>query len=51
MGKVVFILDIALFVLFSILISLRFYWNNGALKKSLHHPHESFYFEIGRAHV
>jgi len=43
-GKVVFILDIVLFVLFSFLISLRFYFNKGALKKSLHHPHESFYF-------
>ncbi|KAK5079340.1 hypothetical protein LTR64_002237 [Lithohypha guttulata] len=43
-GKVVFILDLVLFVLFSILISLRFYLNRGAFRKSLYHPHESFFF-------
>jgi len=43
-GKVVFIIDLVLFVLFSILISLRFHLVKGALRKSLHHPHESFFF-------
>ncbi|KAK5943136.1 hypothetical protein PMZ80_004142 [Knufia obscura] len=43
-GKMVFILGMVLFVLFSIWICLLFYINKGALKKSLHHHHESFYF-------
>lgn len=43
-GKVFFILDLILFISFSILITLRFCLNNGALSRSLHHGHESFYF-------
>lgn len=43
-GKVVFILDLVLFVTFTILITTRFYLNRGSLKRSLHHPHESFFF-------
>lgn len=43
-GKVFFILDLVLFVLFSCLISFRFIMNPSALKRSLHHPHESFFF-------
>lgn len=43
-GKVVFIIDLVLFISFTILITMRFGMNRGALTKSLHHPHESFYF-------
>lgn len=43
-GKVIFILDLVLFVLFSILITIRFSLNKGSLAKSLRHPHESFFF-------
>lgn len=43
-GKIFFILDIVLFLLFSCLISLRFIIKPSALKLSLHHPHESFFF-------
>lgn len=43
-GKIVFIIDLILFVTFSIFIALRFYLNKGALKRSLHHPHEGFFF-------
>ncbi|KAF2030890.1 C4-dicarboxylate transporter/malic acid transport protein-like protein [Setomelanomma holmii] len=43
-GKVFFILDICLFLLFSACITYRFATNKGSLKRSLHHPHESFFF-------
>ncbi|KAJ9496263.1 hypothetical protein H2202_008221 [Exophiala xenobiotica] len=43
-GKVVFIIDLVLFITFTVLITMRFCMNRGALTKSLHHPHESFYF-------
>lgn len=43
-GKVVFIIDLILFVAFTILIATRFYLNKGALAQSLSHPHESFFF-------
>jgi hypothetical protein len=43
-GKVVFIIDIILFVAMCILISTRFILNPRAFTKSLHHPFESFYF-------
>lgn len=43
-GKIVFILDILLFLLFSACITYRFIHNRGSLKLSLHHPHESFFF-------
>jgi tellurite resistance protein TehA-like permease len=43
-GKVVFIIDIVLFVTLCILVSVRFTLNPRALAKSLHHPLESFYF-------
>ncbi|KAI1875361.1 hypothetical protein JX265_004419 [Neoarthrinium moseri] len=44
-GKVFFVLDLALFVLFSALITARFLMHPSALKTSLHHPHE------GHSHV
>lgn len=43
-GKVFFIFDLMLFFLFSICISYRFGRIRGALTRSLHHPHESFFF-------
>jgi tellurite resistance protein TehA-like permease len=43
-GKIVFIIDIILFVAFCILISTRFALTPRSLRKSLHHPFESFYF-------
>lgn len=43
-GKVFFILDIVLFLLFTTLITFRFSMKPHALFKSLHHPHESFFF-------
>ncbi|KAF2085401.1 C4-dicarboxylate transporter/malic acid transport protein [Saccharata proteae CBS 121410] len=43
-GKIFFILDLVLFVLFTALITTRFCMNKGALTLSLHHPQESFYF-------
>jgi C4-dicarboxylate transporter/malic acid transport protein len=43
-GKIFFILDIVLFVAFSMCITYRFARNPGSLKRSLHHPHESFFF-------
>ncbi|KAK6209276.1 hypothetical protein LQW54_006380 [Pestalotiopsis sp. IQ-011] len=43
-GTVFFILDLALFVLFTCLIAARFIMHPSALRLSLHHPHESFYF-------
>ena len=46
-GKVFFIIDLVLFVLNSALITTRFLLHEKpwqALKNSLHHPHESFFF-------
>ncbi|ETS74910.1 hypothetical protein PFICI_13394 [Pestalotiopsis fici W106-1] len=43
-GTVFFILDLVLFVAFTCLITARFVMHPGALRLSLHHPHESFYF-------
>jgi C4-dicarboxylate transporter/malic acid transport protein len=43
-GKIFFILDIVLFLVFSACITYRFIHNRGSLKLSLHHPHESFFF-------
>jgi tellurite resistance protein TehA-like permease len=43
-GKIVFILDLVLFVAFSACITYRFCTNNRSLNRSLHHPHESFFF-------
>jgi C4-dicarboxylate transporter/malic acid transport protein len=43
-GKIFFILDLVLFLAFSICITYRFAKNPGSLKRSLHHPHESFFF-------
>lgn len=43
-GKIVFVLDIVLFLIFCGLMITRFVINPSALKRSLHHPHESFYF-------
>jgi C4-dicarboxylate transporter/malic acid transport protein len=43
-GKIFFILDLVLFVTFSVCITYRFAKNPGSLKRSLHHPHESFFF-------
>ncbi|KAH7091599.1 C4-dicarboxylate transporter/malic acid transport protein-like protein [Paraphoma chrysanthemicola] len=44
LGKVFFILDLCLFLVFSACITYRFTTNPGSLKRSLHHPHESFFF-------
>lgn len=43
-GKIFFILDITLFLLFTTLIMTRFITNRGSFTRSLHHPHESFFF-------
>ncbi|KAF2123373.1 C4-dicarboxylate transporter/malic acid transport protein-like protein [Dothidotthia symphoricarpi CBS 119687] len=43
-GKTFFILNIVLFVVSSGCITYRFCNNKGSLMRSLHHPHESFYF-------
>lgn len=43
-GKLFFILDLVLFFTFCGLITFRFATNPPALRRSLHHPHESFYF-------
>lgn len=43
-GKVFFILDLVLFLTFSGCIAYRFCTVNRSLNRSLHHPHESFYF-------
>lgn len=39
-GKIFFILDIVLFITFSILITIRFVQNPWAFTRSLHHQHE-----------
>lgn len=43
-GKILFVLTIVLFAVFAALIAFRFAMNPPAIKRSLHHPHESFYF-------
>lgn len=43
-GKLLFALTLAQFLVFVGLISFRFYTDPAALTRSLHHPHESFYF-------
>ncbi|KAI0382454.1 C4-dicarboxylate transporter/malic acid transport protein-like protein [Hypomontagnella monticulosa] len=43
-GKIFFILDLVLFSLFCVLITCRFVMHPRALRLSLHHPHESFFF-------
>jgi C4-dicarboxylate transporter/malic acid transport protein len=43
-GKIFFILDLFLFLFFSACITYRFATNPGSLQRSLHHPHESFFF-------
>lgn len=43
-GKIFFILDLFLFVLFSIAISIRFCINPRKLTKSLHYPKEALFF-------
>jgi C4-dicarboxylate transporter/malic acid transport protein len=43
-GKIVYILDVFLFVAFSVLITLRFILLPRALPKSFHHPTEAFFF-------
>lgn len=43
-GKIFFIVDIVLFLAFCACITYRFSTNPGSLKRSLHHPHESFFF-------
>lgn len=43
-GKIFFVLDLVLFAAFCGLIAFRFAMNPAALRRSLHHPHESFYF-------
>lgn len=43
-GKIVFILDIVLLVIFTCMILARFALKPRAITKSLHHPSESFFF-------
>lgn len=43
-GKIFFVLDIVLFLAFSACITYRFTTNTRSLNRSLHHPHESFFF-------
>lgn len=43
-GKILFLLDLVLFLVFCGLMITRFVINPAALTRSLHHPHESFYF-------
>ncbi|KAF9638203.1 C4-dicarboxylate transporter/malic acid transport protein [Lasiodiplodia theobromae] len=43
-GKIFFILDLVLFVSFSVCIAMRFAMKPGSLGLSLHHPRESFFF-------
>lgn len=43
-GKIFFILDLVLFILFSIIISIRFCINPRKLTKSLHYPKEALFF-------
>jgi tellurite resistance protein TehA-like permease len=43
-GKIVFILDLVLFVCMCTFICARFIMHPRAVTKSLHHPFESFYF-------
>lgn len=43
-GKIVFILDMVLFLTFSSLIAVRFVLKRRAIMASLHHPSESFFF-------
>ena len=43
-GKIFFILDLVLFIMFTALIIFRFWIVPRALKASLHHKHESFFF-------
>ena len=43
-GKIFFILDLVLFTIFSFLILFRFTMTSSSLRRSLYHPHESFFF-------
>lgn len=43
-GKILFLLDLVLFFAFCCLIAFRFVRYRGSLVRSLHHPHESFFF-------
>ncbi|KAL5115334.1 hypothetical protein ACEQ8H_006779 [Pleosporales sp. CAS-2024a] len=43
-GTIFFILDLVLFLTFSACIAYRFTTVNRSLNRSLHHPHESFFF-------
>ncbi|KAK8024342.1 voltage-dependent anion channel [Apiospora rasikravindrae] len=43
-GQAFFILELLLFNLFTFLICVRFWITPAALKASLHHPHESFFY-------
>lgn len=43
-GKIFFLLDVVLFLVFSALISTRFILKPEAFRTSLHHQHESFFF-------
>jgi len=43
-GKIFFILDMVLFLIFSACITYRFCTNHRSLNLSLHHPLESFFF-------
>jgi tellurite resistance protein TehA-like permease len=43
-GKVVFLIDLVLFLLLTLAITTRFILHPGSFTKSLHHPTESFFF-------
>ncbi|KAF2636292.1 C4-dicarboxylate transporter/malic acid transport protein [Massarina eburnea CBS 473.64] len=43
-GKILFILNLILFLIFVLCITYRFIKHPGSLSRSLHHPHESFFF-------
>jgi tellurite resistance protein TehA-like permease len=43
-GKIFFIIDIVLFLVFTALITIRFCTKQGSFTGSLHNPHESFFF-------
>lgn len=44
LGKIFFVADLVLFLALCGLISFRFWTDPPAFARSLHHPHESFYF-------
>lgn len=43
-GKICYIVDLVMFISFTVLIGIRFVYKPRALTSSLHHPSESFFF-------